>query len=95
MKMLVLDEADELLKDGLRDKGFQEQIRSVFERLQDIHPLQVVLLSATMPPEVLEITTKFMHDPKKILVKADELTLEGIRQFYVLLEEQVGRAPQF
>lgn len=40
--------------------------------------LQVVLLSATMPDEVLEVTKKFMRNPVRILVKKDELTLEGI-----------------
>ena len=39
---------------------------------------QVVLLSATMPADVLEVTKKFMRDPVRILVKRDELTLEGI-----------------
>jgi superfamily II DNA/RNA helicase len=38
--------------------------------------LQVVLISATLPNEILEITSKFMTDPVKILVKRDELTLE-------------------
>ncbi|CAN0248212.1 unnamed protein product, partial [Discosporangium mesarthrocarpum] len=41
---------------------------------------QVVLISATMPQEVLDMTRKFMNQPVKILVKRDELTLEGIKQ---------------
>ena len=41
---------------------------------------QVVLLSATLPHEILEMTSKFMTDPIRILVKRDELTLEGIKQ---------------
>nr|CAI6817466.1 CIH_HP1_G0028490.mRNA.1.CDS.1 [Saccharomyces cerevisiae] len=49
---------------------------------------QVVLLSATMPNDVLEVTTKFMRNPVRILVKKDELTLEGIKQFYVNVEEE-------
>lgn len=47
------------------------------------------MFSATLPPEALEITKKFMDKPVRILVKRDELTLEGIKQFYVdtVLEE--------
>lgn len=51
---------------------------------------QVVLLSATMPSDVLEVTKKFMRDPIRILVKKEELTLEGIRQFYINVEREVG-----
>lgn len=50
---------------------------------------QVVLLSATMPAEVLEVTKKFMRDPIRILVKKEELTLEGIKQFYINVEREV------
>ena len=49
---------------------------------------QVILLSATMPQEVLEVTTRFMRDPVRILVKKEELTLEGIRQFYISVERE-------
>lgn len=52
--------------------------------------LQVVLLSATMPSDVLEVTKKFMRDPIRILVKKEELTLEGIKQFYINVEREVG-----
>ncbi len=41
-----------------------------------------------MPADVMEVTTKFMRDPKRILVNKDELTLEGIRQFYVYVEKE-------
>lgn len=53
---------------------------------------QVVLLSATMPMDVLEVTKKFMRDPIRILVKKEELTLEGIRQFYINVEREVRDA---
>ena len=43
-----------------------------------------------MPSDVLEVTTKFMNDPIKILVKQEELTLQGIRQFYVNVEREVS-----
>lgn len=52
--------------------------------------LQVVLLSATMPEDVLEVTKKFMREPIRILVKKEELTLEGIKQFYINVEREVG-----
>jgi ATP-dependent RNA helicase len=56
--------------------------------LLTFHPLQVVVLSATLPHDVLEMTTKFMTDPVRILVKRDELTLEGIKQFFVAVEKE-------
>lgn len=49
---------------------------------------QVVLISATLPQEVLDMTKKFMNDPVKVLVKRDELTLEGIKQFFVAVEKE-------
>jgi ATP-dependent RNA helicase len=79
--MLVLDEADELL-----NKGFKNQISDIYRYLPA--QTQVVLLSATLPYGVLEMTTKFMTAPIRILVKRDELTLEGIRQFVVVVEKE-------
>ena len=49
---------------------------------------QVVLLSSTLSYDVLEMTTKFMTEPVRILVKRDELTLEGIKQFFVAVEKE-------
>ncbi|KAJ1554205.1 RNA helicase [Cladochytrium tenue] len=81
IKMLILDEADEMLS-----KGFKDQIYDVYRYLPP--NTQVVLLSATLPHDVLEMTTKFMTDPIRILVKRDELTLEGIKQFFVAVERE-------
>jgi ATP-dependent RNA helicase len=81
IKILVLDEADEMLS-----KGFKEQIYDVYRYLPP--STQVVLVSATLPREVLEMTKKFMTDPVRILVKRDELTLEGIKQFFVAVEKE-------
>lgn len=81
IKMFVLDEADEMLS-----RGFKDQIYEVFQELPST--CQVVLLSATLPIEVYEVTRKFMRDPIKILVKRDELTLEGIKQFYVNVDRE-------
>jgi ATP-dependent RNA helicase len=80
MKLLILDEADEML-----NKGFRAQIYEIYRYLPS---LQVVIVSATFPQDVLEMTTKFMRDPVKILVKRDELTLEDIKQFFVHLERE-------
>eukprot|EP00812_Abedinium_dasypus_P013201 NODE_670_length_1415_cov_588.575735.p1 GENE.NODE_670_length_1415_cov_588.575735~~NODE_670_length_1415_cov_588.575735.p1 ORF type:complete len:335 (+),score=121.05 NODE_670_length_1415_cov_588.575735:133-1137(+) len=81
LKTFVLDEADEMLS-----RGFKEQIYEIFRTLPP--DVQVCLFSATMPPEILELTTKFMRNAVRILVKKDELTLEGIRQFYVAIEKE-------
>ncbi|XP_022164948.1 eukaryotic initiation factor 4A-III [Myzus persicae] len=81
IKTLVLDEADEML-----NKGFKEQIYDVYRFLPPA--TQVILISATLPHEILEMTNKFMTDPIRILVKRDELTLEGIKQFFVAVERE-------
>jgi len=81
IKQFVLDEADEMLS-----RGFKDQIYDVFRHLNS--EIQVNLFSATVPVEVLEVTTRFMRDPVRILVKKEELTLEGIRQFYVSVERE-------
>jgi len=79
--MFVLDEADEMLS-----RGFKDQIYDVFKSMPSNG--QVVLLSATMPSEVLEVTKCFMRDPIRILIKKEELTLEGIRQFYIQIDRE-------
>ena len=47
-----------------------------------------MLLSATMPTEILDVTKRFMREPIRILVKKEELTLEGIKQYYVNVEKE-------
>lgn len=81
IKMLVLDEADELL-----NRGFREQIYDVYRYLPPA--TQVVVVSATLPYDVLDMTTKFMTDPVRILVKRDELTLEGLKQYFIAVEKE-------
>eukprot|EP00996_Jenningsia_fusiforme_P001006 NODE_1917_length_1356_cov_232.318286_g1736_i0.p1 GENE.NODE_1917_length_1356_cov_232.318286_g1736_i0~~NODE_1917_length_1356_cov_232.318286_g1736_i0.p1 ORF type:complete len:406 (-),score=70.13 NODE_1917_length_1356_cov_232.318286_g1736_i0:86-1303(-) len=81
LKVLVLDEADEMLS-----QGFSEQIYEIFKFLPK--DIQVALFSATMPNDVLDLTLKFMREPIRILVKKEALTLEGIKQFYVAVEEE-------
>merc|ERR1711977_810651 len=81
LKLFVLDEADEMLS-----RGFQDQIYDVFQYLPA--NVQVCLFSATMPVEILNMTSKFMRNPVKILVKKEQLTLDGIKQFYVAVERE-------
>ena len=73
---LVIDEADEMLSFGFLPT-LQEIIRCM---PQDS---QICLFSATMPQEMLELTEKFMNKPERILVNKEELTLEGISQYYI------------
>lgn len=82
LKLFVLDEADQML-----DRGFKEQIYEIFSCGLP-KDMQVALFSATMPSEALDLTQKFMRDPAIILVKRDELTLDGIKQFYIGVERE-------
>lgn len=86
IKVLVLDEADEMLS-----QGFKDQIYEIFQCLPET--MQVGLFSATMPPDAIEISKRFMRDPVKILVKREELTLEGIKQFYISVEKEEYKLP--
>eukprot|EP00584_Thalassiosira_punctigera_P010065 CAMPEP_0172543358 /NCGR_PEP_ID=MMETSP1067-20121228/13779_1 /TAXON_ID=265564 ORGANISM="Thalassiosira punctigera, Strain Tpunct2005C2" /NCGR_SAMPLE_ID=MMETSP1067 /ASSEMBLY_ACC=CAM_ASM_000444 /LENGTH=414 /DNA_ID=CAMNT_0013329769 /DNA_START=196 /DNA_END=1440 /DNA_ORIENTATION=- len=81
IRQFFLDEADEMLS-----RGFKDQIYDIFKFLPE--SVQVCLFSATMPLDVLEVTQRFMRDPVRILVKKDELTLEGIKQFYIAVEKE-------
>lgn len=81
IKQLILDEADEML-----NRGFKEQVYSIYRYLPP--STQVVVVSATLPHEILEMTSKFMNNPLRVLVKRDELTLEGIKQFFVSIEKE-------
>ena len=78
-KLLIMDEADELLS-----YGFKDQVYNIFQYMPS--NVQVALFSATMPNELTSLTDKFMRNPVKILVKNEQLTLEGIRQYYVALD---------
>ena len=84
VNMLVLDEADEMLS-----AGFNDQIYNIFQFMPS--DIQVVLFSATMPPELYTLTEKFMRTPVNIQVKADQLTLEGIQQHYVALDDDIQK----
>jgi translation initiation factor 4A len=81
LRLMILDEADEMLS-----KGFKDQIKEIFGYIST--EAQIGLFSATIPRDILDITRNFMKNPVRILVKEEELTLEGIRQFYVSLENE-------
>jgi translation initiation factor 4A len=83
VKMLILDEADELLTGN-----FKTQLYNVFKTLTNHETMQVILVSATIPPEIRELSAKILRDPIEILVKTEDLTLEGIRQFVVYYQNQ-------
>ena len=76
LKLLVFDEADEILSYGFKD--------NIYNIVQTIpKDTQICLFSATLPDDILELTDKFMNNPERILVKKEELTLEGIQQFFI------------
>ena len=81
LKILVLDEADEMMT-----RGFIQDVKTVMSSVPS--DIQVALFSATMPPEMLEMTGQFMRTPIKILVKNEELTLDGIKQFYISMDKE-------
>ena len=84
IKLFVLDEADEMLS-----KGFKEQIYDIFKFFND--DVQVALFSATLPEDILALSSKFMRDPVNITLKPEELTLECIQQFYVTMTNDASK----
>jgi len=81
INMLILDEADEMLS-----YDFKDQLYEIIKLLRS--DVQIVLISATMPNSVLELSNKFMRDPLRILLKNEDLTLEGIKQYYIALDTE-------
>ena len=80
IQLIILDEADEMLS-----SGFKDQVYNIFQYLNP--DVQVALFSATLPNQIFPIIKKIMRNPVQICVKAEQLTLEGIIQFYVALED--------
>jgi len=80
LKLVILDEADEMLS-----SGFKEQVYNVFKYLNK--NVQIALFSATLPNNIFQITNKFMRNPVKICVKAESLTLEGIKQYFIAIND--------
>lgn len=80
IKVLVMDEADELLSDG-----FKNDVYNIFQCLNE--DIQIALFSATLPEDVLNLTEKFMRNPTKIIVNADKLNVDGIEQFFIAVND--------
>ena len=80
VKTLIMDEADEILS-----QGFQESIYNIIRFLSK--QTQICLFSATIPEEILNLSKHFLNNPDQILIEKENLTLEGIKQFYISIEE--------
>ena len=80
INLVILDEADEMLS-----SGFKEQVYNIFQYFNG--NIQVALFSATLPEGIDPIIQKIMRNPIKITVKKQMLTLEGISQFYLAVED--------
>lgn len=80
IKLIILDEADEMLS-----SGFKEQVYNIFQYLSST--IQVALFSATLPESITPIIQKIMRNPVKIVVKKEMLTLEGIKQYYIAVDD--------
>jgi superfamily II DNA/RNA helicase len=80
IKLVILDEADEMLS-----SGFKEQVYNIFQHFNN--DIQVVLVSATLPEGINSIIDKIMRDPIKISVKREMLTLEGIKQYFIGVDD--------
>lgn len=93
VKIIVIDEADEMLKkrfnrkqndQGPKKLDFLQQIEQIFKSLPS--NVQAALFSATMPPDFFEITKKLMRNPIQILVEPELLSLSGIKQYFIDIE---------
>jgi len=81
LKILILDEADEMLS-----AGFLDAIRDILNSVPT--NCQIGLFSATMPPETLDLTEKFMKSPLRLVMNKDQLSLPGIDQYYINVERE-------
>ncbi|WMI81966.1 DEAD/DEAH box helicase [Anaerotignum sp. MB30-C6] len=81
VNMMVLDEADEML-----DMGFREDIEMILTKIPEDH--QTLLFSATLSPEILDITRRFLKNPEFIKVVRKELTVPNIEQAYFDVKER-------
>jgi translation initiation factor 4A len=80
IKLIILDEADEMLS-----ASFKEQVYNIFRYLNN--NVQVALFSATLPQHIQSITNKFMRNPVNISVTPEKLTLEGIKQYFIAVND--------
>ena len=81
VQMMILDEADEML-----DMGFREDIETILVKIPEDH--QTLLFSATLSPEILDITRRFQRDPEYVKIVRKELTVPNIEQYYFDVKEK-------
>jgi translation initiation factor 4A len=84
IKMLVLDEADELLQNN-----FQVQIKELVSKMEQ--DIQILLFTATIPDEMMSVSKKFMRDPYIITIQSENLSLDGIKQYYCAVTNDVQK----
>jgi translation initiation factor 4A len=87
IKYVILDEADQMLEDL-----FLEQIKAILD-FKFPSTTHLALFSATMPANVLEVAETYLSNPVRILLPPDEVTLEGIKQYYVEMEREDWKLP--
>ncbi len=80
VRVLVLDEADEML-----NMGFMEDVERILAETPSER--QTALFSATMPPRIRSLANRFMRDPQHVHIKRDTLTLASTEQRYYLVHE--------
>ena len=87
IKYVILDEADQMLEDL-----FAEQIKAILDN-KFPSTTRLALFSATMPQNVIEIAEHYLSNPARMLLPPDEVTLDGIKQYYVELEREDWKLP--
>jgi translation initiation factor 4A len=87
IKYVILDEADQMLEDL-----FAEQIKAILDN-KFPSSTHLALFSATMPQNVLEIAETYLSNPVRILLPPDEVTLDGIKQYYVGCDREDWKLP--
>lgn len=86
ISMVIVDEADAMLSEG-----FVDQVSGIFAQLPD--SVQVLLVSATMPPALYEMTRKVMRHPVRLIIPDEEVNLANIRQHVVHVQSQADKLP--
>ena len=81
LKTLVLDEADEML-----DMGFEEELEAILAAIPEER--QTALFSATIPARIVALSRKYMHDPVRIAIESEKLTVPQIKQTYYEVSPQ-------
>ena len=87
IKYVILDEADQMLEDH-----FAEQIKAILDN-KFPSTTRLALFSATMPQNVIEIAEHYLSNPARMLLPPDEVTLDGIKQYFVELEREDWKLP--